>query len=127
MVIVKNGRLSFFYKMASGSNFKHASDSVFSEILKVSKLKPADIVSISATGCGSERVSFANHQVSDLTSSAVGTHTFFPEVRTVIEVGGQSSKVLRVNDMGKIINFIVSEKCASGSGRFLQVMARVLQ
>jgi predicted CoA-substrate-specific enzyme activase len=127
IVIIKDGQLSFFYKMPSGSNFKQASDTVLSEILKISNLKITDIQSLSATGCGSERVGFADEKVSDLTSSAMGTHRLFPKIKTVIEVGGQAAKVLRINDMGKIINFVVSEKCASGSGRFLQVMARVLQ
>ena len=127
IVLIKEGKLDFFYKVPSGSNFKTAADTALSEILKISKLAQKDIELISATGCGSERAEFADHHVSDLTSSAAGTHMLFPDVRTVIEVGGQSSKVFRINEMGKIINFVVSEKCASGSGRFLQVMARVLQ
>ena len=127
-IVINNDReRSFFYKMPSGSNFKQAADTVLAEILKLSKLKLKDISLILATGCGSEQVGYADDQVSDLTSSATGVHALFPDVKSVIEVGGQSSKVIRINDMGKIINFVVSEKCASGSGRFLQVMARVMQ
>ncbi len=127
MAISRGEKLLFFYKTASGSNFQNAADTVFGEILKLSNLKRSDIASVFATGCGSDRVKFADSKVSDLTCSAMGIHQLFPHAKTLIEIGGQSSKVIRINDEGKIINFVVSEKCASGSGRFLQVIARVLQ
>jgi (R)-2-hydroxyacyl-CoA dehydratese activating ATPase len=127
IVFGKRGRPSFFFKIASGSNFQKAADTALYEILKLANLDRTDIVSIYATGCGSDRVRFADAKASDLTCSAMGVHQLFPHAKTLIEIGGQSSKVIRINDEGKIINFLVSEKCASGSGRFLQVIARVLQ
>jgi len=127
MVVVKNGKISFFHKIPSGSNFNIASGNVLAEILKIGNLSLSEFARISATGCGSSRVNFAGEQISDLRCCAKGTHQLFPDVRTVIEVGGQATKVIRVNEKGKIINFVVSERCAAGSGRFLQVIARVLQ
>lgn len=127
IVLIQDSELSFFRKIPSGSNFKKAADTVFSEALEVTGLSAGDIKSISATGTGANRAGFAHHQVGDLTCCAVGVHHLFADVKTIIEVGGQASKVLRINDKGKIINFVVSEKCAAGSGRFLQVIARVLQ
>jgi (R)-2-hydroxyacyl-CoA dehydratese activating ATPase len=126
-VIIKDGQISFFYKVPSGSNFRKAAQQAFSEGLKLAGLSAGDIAAISATGAGAGRVEFAGNQAGDLSCCAMGVHRLFPRVRTIIEVGNQAAKVLRINDFGKIINFVVSEKCAAGSGRFLQVMARVLQ
>jgi (R)-2-hydroxyacyl-CoA dehydratese activating ATPase len=127
MVLIDDGEVSFFSKISSGSNFKKAGESVFSETLKRAGLSKGDIKSISATGSGASRAEFAHQPISDLNCCAAGVHHLFPDVKTIIEVGGQASKVLGINDRGKIINFVVSEKCAAGSGRFLQVIARVLQ
>ncbi|MFO7962366.1 MAG: acyl-CoA dehydratase activase [Desulfobacterales bacterium] len=127
MVLLKDGELAAFKKISSGSNFKEAADSIFSEILTACGLSAGDITSITATGSGASRAGFAHQRLGDLTCCAAGVHHLFNGVRTIIEVGGQASKVLRINDKGKIINFVVSEKCAAGSGRFLQVIARVLQ
>jgi predicted CoA-substrate-specific enzyme activase len=126
-VIIQNGEFAFYYKTPSGSNFRDAAEKAFSEILKISGLTESDIASIWATGAGASRAAFAQKQVGDLSCCAMGVHRSFPEVRTVIEVGNQAAKVLRISAQGKIANFVVSEKCAAGSGRFLQVMARVLQ
>jgi (R)-2-hydroxyacyl-CoA dehydratese activating ATPase len=126
-VLIKEGRIEYFYKIPSGSNFKKAAETAFSEILVISGLGAGDIASIAATGAGASRVDFARIQVGDLSCCAAGGHRLFPQVRTVIEMGNQATKVLRVNDQGKIANFVISEKCAAGSGRFLQVIARVLQ
>jgi predicted CoA-substrate-specific enzyme activase len=65
--------------------------------------------------------------MSDVSCHGKGVHYFFPEVRTIIELGGQSSKVIRVDERGKAIDFVISEKCAAGSGRFLQLMSKVLR
>lgn len=127
IVLMKDGELSFFRKLPSGSNFKKAADTVFSEILETAGLAAHDVKSITATGAGALRAEFAHRRIGDLTSCAVGVHHLLNDVKTIIEVGGQASKVLRINDHGKIINFAVSEKCAAGSGRFLQVIAKVLQ
>lgn len=126
-VIIKDGQISFFHIVPSGSNFRNAAQLAFSEGLKIAGLCAGDIAAISATGAGAGRAEFAGTQAGDLSCCAMGVNRLFPQVRTIIEVGNQATKVLRVNNQGKIINFVVSEKCAAGSGRFLQVIARVLQ
>jgi predicted CoA-substrate-specific enzyme activase len=127
VVLLKNDSISNFYKLPSGSNYKAAAEKAFAEILKISGLKQSDLTSVLATGCGAGIVDFADGQIGDLACCALGSHRFFPEIKSVIEVGGQAAKVMHLSDKGKIINFIVSEKCAAGSGRFLQVIAKVLQ
>jgi len=80
-----------------------------------------------ATGVGAAKVPQAQLIMSDVSCHGKGVHYFFPEVRTIIELGGQSSKVIRVDERGKAIDFVISEKCAAGSGRFLQLMSKVLR
>jgi predicted CoA-substrate-specific enzyme activase len=80
-----------------------------------------------ATGYGAANASLADEVVSDLSCQGRGVAYLFPSARTVIDVGGQFTRVFRVNEKGKVTAFVQSEKCAAGSGRFLQVIARVLQ
>ena len=126
-VLIENDKIKNFYIMPSGSNYKKAAEKALAQVLKTSGLKNYALTAIVATGCGKERVDFSNLKIGDLTCCAMGSHLLFPGINAVIEVGGQSSKVIRFNNKGKITNFLVSEKCAAGSGRFIQVIARVLQ
>ena len=66
-------------------------------------------------------------QVSELTCHGVGAHFLFPEARTVIDIGGQDAKVLTLNEKGRLVSFQMNDKCAAGTGRFLDVMAQILQ
>jgi len=126
-VLSKDGDLSFFHVMPSGSNYRTVARKAMDEVLAKAGLSYSDLAYVTATGSGAGRADYANDQSSDISCCALGVHHFFPDVRTVLEVGGQASKAIRVNTQGKAINFVVSERCAAGSGRFLQVIARVLQ
>jgi len=79
-----------------------------------------------STGYGRERIPFANGNVSELSCHGKGAQWLVPSVRTVIDVGGQDCKVIRVDENGKLINFVMNDKCAAGTGRFLEFMAKVL-
>ena len=80
-----------------------------------------------ATGYGRNSTDLANLEMSELTCHAKGAHFLFPETRTVIDIGGQDVKVLRLGENGALDTFAMNEKCAAGTGRFLEVMARVLE
>jgi len=86
-----------------------------------------DISAVTATGYGRNTFEGADFVVSELSCHAIGAHAVFPEVRTVIDIGGQDAKVLRIGESGALENFIMNDKCAAGTGRFLDVMARVLE
>jgi predicted CoA-substrate-specific enzyme activase len=79
-----------------------------------------------ATGYGRKTFEGADLQVSELTCHAIGVHHEFRDVRTVIDIGGQDAKVLSLNDQGRMTNFVMNDKCAAGTGRFLDVMANIL-
>lgn len=97
------------------------------EVLKAAGKTRDEMSFILATGYGRNSLEgFADHQMSELSCHAKGAAFLFPEVRTVIDIGGQDVKILRVEN-GAMTNFQMNDKCAAGTGRFLDVMARVLE
>jgi len=97
------------------------------EVLKTAGKTREEMSFILATGYGRNSLEgFADHQMSELSCHAKGATFLFPEVRTVIDIGGQDVKILRVEN-GAMTNFQMNDKCAAGTGRFLDVMARVLE
>ena len=95
-------------------------------VLNFSKLELNDIKAVVATGYGRMNYDVADYKVSELTCHALGVHKEFPNVRTVIDIGGQDAKVISLAANGKMTNFVMNDKCAAGTGRFLDVMANIL-
>lgn len=97
------------------------------QVLTDAGMKQADMAFVLATGYGRNSLEgIADHQMSELSCHAKGAYFLFPEVHTVIDIGGQDVKVLQI-DNGMMTNFVMNDKCAAGTGRFLDVMARVLE
>ena len=126
-IITRDGSPEAYYLLPSGINYRATAQKLRDELLKKAGLSPKDIAYTVATGQGAGNVPFNNQQATDIRCCARGISSIFPTVRTVIDVQAQSSQVLRLNESGQVINFVVSEKCAAGSGRFLEVIANVLQ
>ena len=97
------------------------------EALEKAGIRMDDIAVKTATGYGRNTFSGADKIVSELSCHAIGIHAIFPEVRTLIDIGGQDAKAIRVTENGRLDNFVMNDKCAAGTGRFLDVMARVLE
>jgi len=126
-VITGDGELLAYHLLQSGMNYKAAAQQLVEELLFKAKLALADISGIMSTGNGSESLPFPAQAGADIPCSARGIISIFPAVRTVIDIGEQSTRVIRLNEMGRVTNFAVSEKCAAGSGRFLRIIANVLR
>lgn len=101
---------------------KQARETVFER----SGLTPADISYTVVTGYGRMNCDYANDQTSELSCHARGIHYLLPTVNTIIDIGGQDAKALQIGDGGQLLAFQMNDKCAAGTGRFLDVMARVL-
>ncbi|NTW72617.1 MAG: 2-hydroxyglutaryl-CoA dehydratase [Eubacteriaceae bacterium] len=99
----------------------------YEDILEKANLTAGDISFTVATGYGRIMFTEANDEMSELSCHAKGVHHIFPDVHTIIDIGGQDAKVISINDAGKVINFVMNDKCAAGTGRFLDVMATILQ
>jgi predicted CoA-substrate-specific enzyme activase len=126
-VVIDDGEVKAYHLTPAGANYRVAAQKAMEEALAKAGLSLKDMANIVATGYGASNVEFASQQVTDISCCARGISHVFPAVRTVIDVGGQASKVIRVNAEGKATNFVISERCAAGSGRFLQIIANVLR
>jgi predicted CoA-substrate-specific enzyme activase len=85
-----------------------------------------DIVSVVGTGYGRNNIEFATKKVSEIVCHGRGAQFLFPDAMTIIDIGGQDSKVIKINETGKISDFVMNEKCAAGTGRFIEVISNVL-
>ena len=119
--------LSGSFECPSGGDFKLTAERIRKELLFQIGISASDISRTVATGYGSKLVTFADEVKSDIACHAKGISSLLPSVRTVIEVGDLYTKVLRIDGNGSVHNFLMSGKCAGGSGRILQVIAKVLQ
>jgi len=126
-VIMAENEVIAYEVIPSGGNYKLTAERVIKGALTKAKLTQKDIACTVATGYGSANVSFANQTASDISCLGRGVHYLFPDARTAVDIGGQFTRVLKLDGRGKVTSFLLSEKCAAGSGRFLQVIARVLQ
>jgi predicted CoA-substrate-specific enzyme activase len=126
-VIVRDQREILGYSIVlTGGNSREASEVSLESALRLSSLTPQQIDYLVSTGCGRERVSRSNERVTEITCLAKGVHYLFPDCRTMIDIGGQDTKVVQVDREGRVVAFDMNDKCAAGTGRFLEVMARAL-
>jgi predicted CoA-substrate-specific enzyme activase len=126
-VVIEDFQLVASHIIISGANYRAAAQTIRSELIRKGKLTDNDIVNTVATGYGADNVYFASQKASDIVCTARGINNIFPQARTVIDVASQSTRVIRLNEEGTVTNFTVSEKCAAGSGRFIEVIANVLR
>jgi predicted CoA-substrate-specific enzyme activase len=126
-VITKNGNLLAHHLLTSGVNYRMTAQRLREELLTKADLQAEDIACTVTTGHGADIIPFSNQHVADIRCCAKGINRIFSSVRTVIDVQGQSSQVIQLDEKGQVTNFAINEICASGSGRFIEVIANVLQ
>ena len=95
--------------------------------LEKSGIDKKDIAYIVATGYGRKNIDFADDNITEITCHAKGAKHLYDDVRTIIDIGGQDSKVISVDEKGNVSGFVMNDKCAAGTGRFLENMAKVLE
>ena len=99
----------------------------FNQAIEKANISNTEIDYSVGTGYGRVKIPFANTSISEISCHGRGAHYLLQSVHTIIDIGGQDSKVIRVNEDGKLIDFTMNDKCAAGTGRFLEVMARTLE
>ncbi|MBN2181051.1 MAG: 2-hydroxyglutaryl-CoA dehydratase [Sedimentisphaerales bacterium] len=99
---------------------------LFEKVLKKNGSGRKDVAAIVATGYGRNAVNFADTTITEITCHAVGVHQLVPDAMTVIDIGGQDSKLLKLDGSGKVRDFAMNDRCAAGTGRFLEVVAQRL-
>lgn len=125
-IVLKNGKEIIGKALIPVGAGTSGPERVVKEIVETTGIQLEDMNYILATGYGRNSITFAHQQMSELSCHAKGAHFLFPEVRTVIDIGGQDVKVMQIEN-GAMVNFQMNDKCAAGTGRFLDVMARVLE
>jgi len=126
-VLLTGHGIQAYTVLDTGTSPVRAGESAFNQTLLKAGVNKADVRYSVGTGYGRVSLSFVDVAVTELTCHARGAHFLDPEVRTVIDIGGQDSKVIRLNSDGSMFDFVMNDKCAAGTGRFLQVMARALE
>jgi predicted CoA-substrate-specific enzyme activase len=95
-------------------------ESLLNDVLRKAGKVRKDVARIIATGYGRNAIEFADTTITEITCHACGVHYWMPEARTVVDIGGQDSKVLRLEAGGRVRDFVMNDRCAAGTGRFLE-------
>ncbi|MBI2918165.1 MAG: 2-hydroxyglutaryl-CoA dehydratase [Chloroflexi bacterium] len=110
----------------TGAHVTRAAERAFQHALEQASLERSAIGFVVGTGYGRYKVTFGDTQVTEISCHGRGAHFIFPGTRTVIDMGGQDAKGIRVNPSGEVQDFVMNDKCAAGTGRFLKNAAEVL-
>ena len=121
----KSNNLLSSIKGPTGAEHRQLANEVMRQALAQASLQIDDISCIVATGYGRLNVPFADRQITELSCHARGVSSLFPNVRTAIDIGGQDAKCMKIAN-GRLISFVMNDKCAAGTGRFLEVTAAAL-
>jgi predicted CoA-substrate-specific enzyme activase len=125
--VVEDGKLIADRVMLTGYNAQDAGTKVYEDIIAELGIEASAVDKIISTGYGRKSVAIAHKAVTEITCHAVGAHYLNPAVRSIIDIGGQDSKSIVVDENGGVKDFAMNDKCAAGTGRFLEVMARALE
>jgi (R)-2-hydroxyacyl-CoA dehydratese activating ATPase len=121
-----DGRLIGTALTPTGFRLEAAAQTALEAALGDAGTPRGDVAYLATTGYGRSQIAFRDVQVTDLTAQAWGTRRLFPRTRTVLDIGGQTLKAMRVDEAGKVRSFRLNDKCAAGTGAFLEKTARYL-
>ena len=110
----------------TGANVSQAAERAFREAAASAGIAPESIAYVVGTGYGRFKVNFGNAQITEISCHARGANFLFPKTRTVLDMGGQDAKGIRVGEDGDVKDFVMNDKCAAGTGRFLSNAAETL-
>jgi predicted CoA-substrate-specific enzyme activase len=130
IVLIKDGLPVVSSIAPTGADCNAAAEKVISASLKKIKMKKTDIEYMVATGYGRRAIDFGNEVITEISANARGAIYLGSDkgkVKSIIDVGGQDTKAIVLDENGKITNFVMNDKCAAGTGRFLDVISRSLQ
>lgn len=128
VIMAENGGRNILARalVDTGANVRKAAESAFVEACRNAGIPPAEVGFVVGTGYGRYNISFGNAQMTEISCHARGAHFIIPATRTVIDMGGQDSKAISVGGDGQVLDFVMNDKCAAGTGRFLANAAEVM-
>jgi predicted CoA-substrate-specific enzyme activase len=126
-VILEEGKILSYFVAPTGHSVNLATDKVMEDVTKKIGIERSDVKCLVTTGYGRHAIPFADRAVSEIICHAKGANFLLSSARTVIDIGGQDSKIIALDGEGNVTNFAMNDKCAAGTGRFIEVMANVLE
>jgi len=127
VIVDQAGAIRGWAVTETGAHSTNAAQAALDAALERAGLSQAELAFSVATGYGRAAVPFAGKKLTEISCHALGAFALFPDAGTVIDIGGQDSKVIRLGQGGKVADFVMNDKCAAGTGRFLEVMAAKLE
>ncbi|MDI7260073.1 MAG: acyl-CoA dehydratase activase [Thermodesulfobacteriota bacterium] len=127
IVIKKDDQVLAKGVSSTGIKKAEAVEALYDQLLKQAGITRKDVERVFATGSAAKRVAFANGVIADAAADARGVIKLFPSARTVIDVGAEEGRAIKINPLGKVLDFAINEKCAAGTGTFVEAMARALE
>ena len=127
VVMDQDKKIKAFSVVRTGAKSGVSADRALHEVLEKAGLAREDISLIVSTGYGRVSIEFADENVTEISCHGKGAHYFNPSIRTILDIGGQDSKAIRLNENGEVKDFVMNDKCAAGTGRFLEMIARTLE
>lgn len=111
----------------TGAKAGESADRILTEVLEKAGLRREQLSWIVSTGYGRVSIPYADENVTEISCHGRGAHYFNPDIRTILDIGGQDSKAIRLKADGEVADFVMNDKCAAGTGRFLEMIARTLE
>src|SRR5262252_2005143 len=126
IIIDEQRRIAGRALIDTGANVVAAAERAFAEALQNGGIDEPEVEWVIGTGYGRYKVTFGNTQVTEISCHGRGAVQMFPQTRTVVDMGGQDTKAIRVSPSGEILDFCMNDKCAAGTGRFLGAASAAL-
>lgn len=127
IIVDEHGKIVGRSLLPTGANVVHIAEEAYRVALEQGGIAEADVSYVIGTGYGRYRVEFGDDQITEIVCHARGAANMFPRTETVIDMGGQDTKAIRVRPGGDVLDFCMNDKCAAGTGRFLQSAAAALE
>ena len=127
VIMDQDRKIVAFSVVRTGAKSGESADRILKEVLDKASLKREDISWIVSTGYGRVSIDFADENVTEISCHGKGAHYFNPKIRTILDIGGQDSKAIKLSETGDVSDFVMNDKCAAGTGRFLEMIARSLE
>lgn len=127
VILNKDGKIVGSAILPTGAGAAAGAEKALAAAMENAHLTREAIGYVVATGYGRETIGTGNASITEITCHAKGAHHLSPQTRTVIDIGGQDSKVILMDENGRVVNFVMNDKCAAGTGRFLDMMVRTME
>lgn len=127
VIMNEDREIKAFEVVRTGAKSGESAERILKMVLKKAGLKREDLSRIVSTGYGRVSIAFADENVTEISCHGRGAHYYNPQIRTILDIGGQDSKAIRLDEKGEVTDFVMNDKCAAGTGRFLEAIARTLE